>query len=257
MQICTQRNRLSEKYRYVCLLVLAILILQPLAMTTHSVSAAQATPTAMCVIEATPTSLPIATPRVEDTSDLGPSPSPIFGEFDQIYFDLLITQQQTLLDLARLGAVRANSPELQQLSERTITKSESLLDFIQQAQVGVGSAGLNGRELMARLDEVSRLHPASGGIPGAMEIISGESAVAQLCTINVNFDRYYLDALIEQIDAGIVLSQATIEYADLGITRVTAQFVVLADRPIEDGAIAIRDGILGATPVASPASGGL
>jgi hypothetical protein len=40
-------------------------------------------------------------------------------------------------------------------------------------------------------------------------------------------------------------------------TKLIAAQIVDVDRPFEDGAIAIRDSILAASPAASPAGGGL
>lgn len=241
--------------------VLVLVLFAPfLNHMKSSVDADQTTHTEMfaCPIVVTPTAPPFATPRITGN---GPgSPSPVSVEFDLIYLDLMITQQQRVSEMARLGAVKTQTRELQRLSEQIIAGTEPILERLRGARAA-GFDGVpvaSGPDLMRELDEIGRQEPGAGGVPGAMEIVAGENIISGLCAATFDdFDGVYVDALIEQLDAGIVLSGTAPDLAGHDETKAIASQIIEVDRPFEDGAIAIRDGILGGTPVASPASGGL
>lgn len=208
-----------------------------------------------CVEAATPTAPPFATPRAQ--SSPAASPSPTGSELDPIYLDLMITQQQQVLDMARLGAVRSENRELQQLSERIIAGTEPLLDSLRSLRSNAfpESPRLSTTETMRELDEFSSSHLLKGGVPGAMVIVAGNNIINDLCFMAADFDQLYLDNLIEQFDAGIVLSQVAIDFAGNSLTSALAAEVVHADRPFEDAAIAVRSVIESGTPFASPVGG--
>jgi uncharacterized protein (DUF305 family) len=241
--------------------VLALCLVAPILIhMERSVNANQSTRTEMfaCALPATPTAPLYATPRVGETASA--SPSPVSLEFDLLYLDLMITQQQRVSDMARLGAVKTQTHELQRLSEEIIAGTEPVLERLREVRAGSydGAPSVTGPELMHGLDEIGRRQPGAGGVPGAMEIVAGDNIISDLCaTTTVGFDQPYVDFLIEQLDAGIVLSGTVPDLAGRDETKAIASQIIDIDRPFEDGAIAIRDGILGGTPVASPASGGL
>jgi uncharacterized protein (DUF305 family) len=225
----------------------------------RSVQADQSTRTEMfaCALPATPTAPLYATPHVGQTASA--SPTTVSLEFDLLYLDLMITQQQQVSDMARLGAVKTQTRELQRLSEEIIAGTERILERLREVRAARfdGVPVATGPDLMGKLDEIGRQQPGAGGVPGAMEIVAGNNIISQLCSTDIDFDQAYVDALIEQLDAGIVLSGAALDLADRDETKVIASEIIDVDRPFEDGAIAIRDSILNATPAASPASSGL
>jgi uncharacterized protein (DUF305 family) len=210
-----------------------------------------------CALSATPASPLYATPRITDHASASPSPLPL--EFDLLYLDLMITQQQRVVDMARLGAVKTQTQEVQKLSEEIIAGTEPILErlFDVRANRFDDAPVTTGPDLMDELDVIGRQQPGAGGVPGAMEIVAGNNIISDLCATDIGFDQAYIDSLIEQVDAGIVLSGAALDLARHDETRTIAAQIIEVDRPFEDGAIAIRDSILNASPVASPASSGL
>jgi uncharacterized protein (DUF305 family) len=241
-------------------LALVLVFVTPILVHMQSpIAANQATRTEMfaCATSATPTALLFATPRIPGDSSASPSPAAL--EFDLLYLDLMITQQQRISDMARLGAVKTQTRELQRLSEEIIAGTEPILERLREVRAARfdGVPVATGPDLMGKLDEIGRQQPGAGGVPGAMEIVAGNNIISQLCATDIDFDQAYVDALIEQLDAGIVLSGAALDLTDRDETKVIASEIIDVDRPFEDGVIAIRDSILNATPAASPASSGL
>ncbi len=240
--------------KYLCfILLLTMLLSQPFLDIRRPASAGQATPAPTCDSVATPVGSPIATPRITTPA----SPSPVRREFDQLYLDLMIIQQTQINEIARLAAVRAETQELQRLSAEIVSTSESTLEQLGELRVKLFEAAplAIGPELMGELDELARQQPGAGGIAGAMDIVAGNNILDELC--RAQGDSAFVNGLIEQLDAGIVLSSVAIDLASRDETKVIALQIIALDRPFEDGAIAIRDGVLGATPVATPAGGGL
>jgi uncharacterized protein (DUF305 family) len=179
------------------------------------------------------------------------SPSPAAIEFDLIYLDLMIAQQARVRDLAKLAAVQAESPEVRRLGDETFDGTEPILDRLQDTRAAWfdGRPVLQDAALISALDEIGRLQPAVGGVPGAVEIVQGEGAIAELCAETGDFDVHVLTTLIEQLDGGILFSEAAKQLAGRDETKVIAALVVETDQPFKDGAIAYRDLLLQGSPI--------
>jgi uncharacterized protein (DUF305 family) len=179
------------------------------------------------------------------------SPSPVAIEFDQVYLDLMIVQQNRLLDLAKLGVIRADSPEVKDLADEVFDSTEPIRDRLRDTrEAWFGDRPvLQNAALIAALDDIARLQPGVGGVPGAVEIVQGDGVVMELCSETKDFDVQLLTDLIEQIDNGILFSEAAKELAGRDETKVIAALVGETDQPFKDNAIAFRDLLLQGSPI--------
>jgi uncharacterized protein (DUF305 family) len=191
-----------------------------------------------------------ATPSAA-TPVIAASPSPAAIEFDLIYLDLMIAQQARVRDLAKLAAVQAESPEVRRLGDETFDGTEPILDRLQDTRAAWfdDRPVLQDAALISALDEIGRLQPAVGGVPGAVEIVQGEGAIAELCAETSDFDVHFLTTLIEQLDGGILFSEAAMQLAGRDETKVIAALVVETEQPFKDNAISYRDLLLQGSPI--------
>jgi uncharacterized protein (DUF305 family) len=196
---------------------------------------------------------PMCNPAIASPAPATPvaSPSPVAIEFDQVYLDLMIVQQNRLLDLAKLGVIRADSPEVKGLADEIFDTTEPIRDRLRDTREAWfdDRPVLQNADLIAALDDIARLKPGVGGVPGAVEIVQGDGVVMELCSEAEDFDVHLLTDLIEQIDNGILFSEATKELAGRGETKVIAVLVVETDQPFKDDAIAFRDLLLQGSPI--------
>jgi uncharacterized protein (DUF305 family) len=179
------------------------------------------------------------------------SPSPVAIEFDQVYLDLMIAQQNRMRDLAKLGYLRAESPEVKQLADDLFSSTELIINRLRDTREAWfdDQSVLQDSDVMAALDEIGRLQPAVGGVPGAMQIVQSESVVMELCSVDDDFDVRFLTALIDQLDHGVLFSEAANELAGRDETKVIASLVIETDQPFKDIAIAFRDVLLHGSPI--------
>jgi uncharacterized protein (DUF305 family) len=194
-----------------------------------------------------------ATPSPVASPEAMPSPlaSPIAIEFDQIYLDLMIAQQQRLITIALIAKDRSQSPEVDQLAQQIIDETEPPLERMGDTRVAWYDhlPVLEDTAMMGELDEIGRSRPAVGGVPGAVEIVQGMGVVADLCSEFDAFDVHFLTELINQLDSGILFSEAAKQLAGREETKVIAALVVKTDQPFKDSAIAYRDLLLQGSPI--------
>jgi uncharacterized protein (DUF305 family) len=192
-----------------------------------------------------------ATPSPAASPESMASPSPVAIEFDQIYLDLMIAQQQRLLSIALIANERSQSPEVVQLSQQIVDSTSPILERLKDTREAwfADRPVLNDASLMSALDEIGRTQPAVGGVPGAMEIVLGERVVAELCAETTDFDQHFLTALIDQLDAGLLFSHAAGILAGRDETKVIVALVVETDDPLKNAAIAYRDALLQGSPI--------
>jgi uncharacterized protein (DUF305 family) len=230
---------LFSLFALVSMIVGAILVGSP---STASVRASTVVAEVICN-SATPG--PVASPE----SMASPSPAAI--EFDQIYLDLMIAQQQRLLSIALIANDRSQSPEVGQLSEQIISATEPVLHRLQDTRTAwfADRPALEDAALMSALDEIGRTQPAVGGVPGAMEIVLGEGVVAELCEETTDFDQHFLAAIVDQLDAGLLFSHAAGILAGRDETKAIVALVVETDEPLKNAAIAYLDLLLQGSPI--------
>ena len=196
---------------------------------------------------------PMCNPAIASPVPASPvaSPSPVAIEFDQVYLDLMIVQQNRLLDLAKLGVIRAESSEVQSLADEIFDSTEPIRDRLLDTRKAWfdDRPVLQDAALIAALDDIARLQPGVGGVPGAVEIVQGDDVVMELCSETEDFDVHLLTDLIDQIDNGILFSAAAQELAGRDETKIIAALVSETDQPFKDDAIAFRDLLLQGSPI--------
>jgi uncharacterized protein (DUF305 family) len=237
----------ASRYLLFALFALVSMIIGSIFLSSGTTSTVHASTVVSEVICKGATPSPVASPEATPS----PVASPVAIEFDQIYLDLMIAQQQRLLTIALIAKDRSQSPEVEQLSQQIIDGTEPVVERLKDTRAAwfdqqpvLGEAAI-----MRALDDIGRAQPAVGGVPGAVEIVQGEGVVAELCSEFHDFDVHFLTELIDQLDHGILFSEAAKQLAGRDETKVIAALVIDTDQPFKDNAIAYRDLLLQGSPI--------